>query len=362
MSSMHERLLQHEAMLDAALLRATRVAHDDVNATLFRRKLRRPSFALLDVCALLGRWDGATRTLEIQRRLLLEHPWGVVLEVLKHEMAHQYVDEVLGVSDEAAHGPAFRSVCQKLGIDAAATGLPEAGAKKPEEQRVLERIAKLLALADSPNEHEARAAMAAAQKLMLRHNLERPAKEAARGYAYRHLGAPSGRVHEHERLLASILAEHFFVETIWVPVWRVVEQKRGSVLEVCGSPANLELAEYAHSFLLHTGEELWRAHKRALGIGGDRDRRVYLAGVMSGFSEQLREQARRSREEGLVWVGDPGLAEFYRRRNPYVRTVRFGGGPGSDAREHGRNAGRQIVLNKPVTAGPTSSGKLLGRG
>ncbi len=358
---MQERLRQHQAELDAALLRAARMAHDELNGSLFRRKLRAPTFALLDAQGLLGRWNGALRTLEIQRRLLLDHPWGVVLEVLKHEMAHQYVHEVLGVHDEAAHGPAFRAVCAKHAIDPAATGLPEAGAPTDDEQRVLERIAKLLALAESPNEHEARAAMAAAQKLMLRHNLDRPAQEAARGYAFRHLGAPTGRISEHERLLATILSEHFFVETIWVPVWRVLEQKRGSVLEVCGTPANLEMAAYVHAFLTHTADELWRAHKRELSIDGDRDRRVFFAGVMSGFQEQLASQKTRSREEGLIWLGDPGLSEFYRKRNPHVRMVRFGGGPRTEAREHGRAAGRQIVLNKPVASGATSRGKLLGR-
>ena len=36
-------------------------------------------------------------------------------------------------------------------------------------------------------------------------------------------------------LLGAILGKHFFVEVIWVPVYRPLEQKRGSVLEVCGT-------------------------------------------------------------------------------------------------------------------------------
>ena len=41
-----------------------------------------------------------------------------MVEVLKHEMAHQYAHEILGARDESAHGEAFRTVCQRLGIDA----------------------------------------------------------------------------------------------------------------------------------------------------------------------------------------------------------------------------------------------------
>ena len=49
--------------------------------------------------------------------------------------------------------------------------------------------------------------------------------------------------------MALILSEHFFVETIWVPVWRPLEGKRGQVIEVCGTRANVEIADYVHDFL-----------------------------------------------------------------------------------------------------------------
>ena len=58
-------------------------------------------------------------------RLVTEHPWTVVLEVLRHEMAHQYVDEVLGVHDETAHGPTFQAVCEARAIDGRAAGVLE---------------------------------------------------------------------------------------------------------------------------------------------------------------------------------------------------------------------------------------------
>src|SRR4029077_4252276 len=120
---------------------------------------------------------------------------------------------------------------------------------------VIERVARLLALAESPNQHEAEAAMAAAQRLMLKYNVELQQHACgARRYGFKHLGEPSGRVGESERILASILAKHFFVEVIWVPVYRPTEGKRGSVLEICGAPENLEMAEYAHAFLRHTAE------------------------------------------------------------------------------------------------------------
>ena len=146
-------------------LRAVRRVYDDANAALFAGKLRPPALQLSDSVGRLGCYVHKSRTLELARPLLVEHGWNVLVEVLHHEMAHQFVHEVLGVHDESAHGPAFRRVCQERGIDARAAGLPDPA--DPAETHVLERIAKLLALAESANEHEASAAMSAAQRLML---------------------------------------------------------------------------------------------------------------------------------------------------------------------------------------------------
>jgi hypothetical protein len=349
------------ADLEAALVRELHAAYHDLNASFFKRRLKPAAIELSDAAGRLGRWIPGSRSIEIGRALVLEQPWGVVIEVLKHEMAHQFVHEALGKTDETSHGPAFREVCERLGIDASAAGMPRPGATSPDEERVLERIARLLALAESPNVHEAQAAMSAAQRLMLKYNLEHLADRRPHGYGFRHLGRPTGRVTEHERLLGAILTQHFFVEVIWVPVYRPLEGKRGSVLEACGTPANLEMADYVHAFLTHTAEQLWKEHKRALEIRGDRDRRTYLAGVMMGFLEKLNEAKKASREQGLVWVGDADLDAYYRQRHPRIQQVRYFGNRRTEAHAHGREAGRRIVLHRPVEGGPSGPVRLLTR-
>ena len=350
------------AELEAALVRELRTAYQDLNYAFFRRKLTGASIELSDAGSRLGRWLPDVRTIEIARALVLRHPWGVVVEVLKHEMAHQYVHEVLGLVQESAHGPAFRELCERLGIDASAAGVPAAGGTSAEDARVLERIARLLALAESANVHEAQAAMSAAQRLMLKHNLESVVSaQRPKGYGFRHLGKPTGRVNEAERLLGTILGKHFFVEVIWVPVYRPTEGKRGSVLEVCGTPANLEMAAYVHAFLTHTAEHLWREHKQAKHIHGDKERRTYLAGVMVGFLEKLNAARTEHRQQGLVWVGDADLEGFYRKRHPRIVHVRHAGSRRTEAHAQGREAGRKIVLHKPVQGGPSGSVRLLTR-
>ncbi len=344
------------AQLEAALVRALAATWAELNHSHFKGKLKAAALALSDGAGRLGQWLPATRTLELSRTLVTRQGWGVVVEVLKHEMAHQYVSEVLGLSDESAHGPAFRALCEQLAIDARAAGLPDARPDAPErDTKILTRIAKLLALAESPNVNEAEAAMAEAQRLMLKHNLE---TVVSTGYGFRHLGRPTGRVSEHERLLATLLNEHFFVEVIWVPVWRAGEGRRGSVLEVCGTPVNLELAEHTHSFLLHTAERLWSAYKRERALFSDRDRRTYLAGVMLGFGEKLRTQRTVHERAGLVWVGDGDLSRYWRTRHPHIRWTRQDGNRRTEAHAHGRQDGRAIVLHRAVTHSQ-SRGRLL---
>jgi hypothetical protein len=289
---------------------------------------------------------------------VVEQGWGIVVEVLKHEMAHQYVHEVLGQTHETPHGPVFRDVCGRFAIDGSAAGLP-----RPEEgsveEKIVERIARLLALAASPNVHEAEAAAGAAQRLMLKYNIDARAEARSRGHAFAHVGRPTGRVTESERILSMLLGKHFFVEVIWVPVYRVAEGKRGSVLELCGTPANLAMAEYVHAFLTRTAEQLWNEHRQRTRTFGNRDRRTYLAGVMTGFAEKLAHQAVVHREQGLVWVKDADLGGYFRRRHPHIRHVRYAGTRRNDAYAHGRDAGRRIVLRKGIEGTPANRGHAL---
>src|ERR1700744_6369834 len=141
------------AALEAALARELRATWHQVNDAYFRGALRAPTLELVPTRTTLGRWLHATRTVEISLPLVVEKPWGVVVEVLKHEMAHQYVHEVLGETGQTPHGTAFREACARLGIDARAAGMPSAPAEGPDaaEEKVVVRIARLLALAESPN-------------------------------------------------------------------------------------------------------------------------------------------------------------------------------------------------------------------
>ncbi|HUR26731.1 MAG TPA: DUF2786 domain-containing protein, partial [Planctomycetota bacterium] len=179
--------------LEAGLVRELRRTYERTNQRRFAGKLKPAVLVLGETRRRLGQWSRATRRLELSRELVLERPWLEVVSVLEHEMAHQYVEEILGVTTEPAHGPTFQRVCAERGIDGRAAGAPIPSADDVEGERALEKIRKLLALAGSANEHEAEIAMRRAHELMLRHNIEQARNSTTGAYEVRQLGEPQKR-------------------------------------------------------------------------------------------------------------------------------------------------------------------------
>ncbi|HZJ64614.1 MAG TPA: DUF2786 domain-containing protein [Kofleriaceae bacterium] len=349
------------AELEAALVRVLRGRYESDNRERFGGRLLLPVIALSDSTTHLGRWNSATRTIEISRRLILTRPWLEVTSVLEHEMAHQYVDEFLKIRGETAHGETFRRVCAERGIDARAAGAPVATNGEGETDRVLERIRKLLALAGSPNQHEAEIAMRKAHELMLRHNIESIGARVDRSYEVRHLGDPQKRGNRVESAIAGLLSEFFFVKVIRVPVYMPRLGRPGSVYEIVGTHANVEMASHVYAFLLATAERLWSANRHDTRVRSGRDRLAYQAGVVGGFREKLLFERVDLKKTGLVWVGDRTLDGFYRARHPHI-THRRANVRWSSAHAAGREAGRTVVLHKPVAHGPSGAGPRLLRG
>ena len=133
------------------------------------------------------------------------------------------------------------------------------------------------------------------------------------------------------------------------------------MLELCGTPENVDVAEYAYHELLRSAHELWSKHKAEEGIRSDRDRRPYVEGVLTGFGRKLREQRdAHERKHELIWVGDPGLDAFFRVRHPKLRSDRYTMSWGSEAFDAGMSAGAALQLTRAIrTQRGDGGGRLL---
>ncbi|MFK7928821.1 MAG: SprT-like domain-containing protein [Myxococcota bacterium] len=331
------------AELERSLIRELHAEWGRQNTRQFEGAMRPPTLGLHEVGA-LGQFHSGRRTLTLQRAFVLAAPWGQVVEVLRHEMAHQYVRETLGIHDESPHGASFRRVCRDRGIDARAAGLPVA--EDPVEQRLVRRIQALLRLADSPEPHEAAAAARAARRLLAEHDLSLTDPDEAR--TFRQVGPCKGRFDPWEKTLAGLLGEHFGVSVIYVQAYRPTRGTWGRIVELMGPAHHVEIAAYVHDVLRDTGETLWAQHRRSQGLNGNAERRRYLFGVLVGFRETLQRELNTA-ETALVKVKDSQTAAYVRRRYPHLRTGRRASVKTSRATEHGRAAGRNIQLRPGVS-------------
>ena len=326
-----------------------------INKECLDGQLRPPIFRLDTAETRLGQWQAGPRILSLGLSHVVEDTWLEVELTLRHEMAHQVVSEFFVAKNAPPHGQLFRRACRMLRLEES----PRiSGARDPDAERVLRRVQKLMNLAGSDNKNEARAAMAAASKLLLKHNLE-ILDAPADGVSYRWVGKPTGRVSLERKLMSRILQDYFFVQCLWVGTSTGLN-KRVRVLEVMGRPHSLELAEYVHSYLEHTLNRLWRGYRAGRKLPRT-VRNEYRAGVLMGFDQHLAAQQESCTQEGLVWLGDPAVDELLDRRYPHRGSMRRSMYRVGKAHHAGLKDGRQIRirpgLGQPET--PTRRGRLL---
>lgn len=311
-----------------------------------------PHFIITDAYAShMGQWAPAKREMSFSRKLVMNRPWNEVLEVLKHEMAHQYVSEVLKVFNEKPHGPAFQSVCKKHNIDAAASGMPDDN-KTTTTNHIVEKIQNILSktVANGASEEEAKAAAEVAHNLMLKYNIDLQEKNEELGYTVRFIGGVVGRIQGYMTELASMLSKFYFVEIIWLSTYDPRTKKKGHELEVSGTTENVEVAEYVYDYISRHAVETWdnklkdktfkwslhQEFLKSYGYAGAAPQSLqgfitsartnFLIGFVRGFREQLQRAEAKETAAGLVLRRDPKLEDFYHERHPRIHNIKRGGG------------------------------------
>ena len=347
-----------DSELRAAWLKRLRQEWDRINWA-WSLDLRPPNLELHDGGRRLGQWNRGDRVISLREDHLADNAWSAVVDTLKHEVAHQYVDEELG-GGGAPHGGAFKSVCKRLGIDGAAQG--PAGARQDDAR--VRRIRKLLALADGRgDEHEAQSALAHARRLLLAYNLDVLDLELPPGYTARTLAPPSLRIRAWRRRLGGVLSEYFFVDAIWMPSYDASKDREVWGLEVAGTEVNVDLAEYVWEFIERQADRLWKDWRAEAGPQRPYARLQYFDGVVEGVSRRLNaERAPQGPGHALIWTGDPRLQEWFGRRHPRVRRKRWQGAGRGSARSAGVEAGGELHIHRPVEAGAAGGGGLLTAG
>jgi hypothetical protein len=333
-----------------------------------KEKLRKPLFRLGDMDSQWGYWSGENNEICLSRNLVLNHPWDTICEILLHEMAHQYAEQALGEENESPHGPKFKKACHLLRANPKASGN-----YRPLDERVLHyspspedkimvRVKKLMALAQSQNRHEAESAMAKAHEFIAKYNIDILTRNEDRHFVSIFVGHPALRHFREDYHLAGLLQDFYFVYGIWVPAYVLDKGKMGSVLEISGTVQNIRIASYVHDFVKRFIDSQWQRYNKKRGLNRYR-KTDFAVGILKGFRSTLRKQNRgkkRNKDKlGLIKVEDPLLQKHVDYKYPYTAGIRGKVLRGyKDVLKDGIGIGKRLVIYKGISEKETSR-KLL---
>lgn len=176
---------------------------------------------------------------------------------------------------------------------------------------IIAKIQKLLALANSDNEHEAQIAAQRAQELMVKHNLEMQQIKVDLEYAEQVVANDLPYALWHHNYILNICKDYFFVRTWFAPQkYKLTRDNRRQFrygIVFFGTKANVKIANYVFDYLCGAYQRLWLDYKRANGLT-EKSRKSYYSGLSKGLRSKLEEtRARVEQDRGLVLVNDPKL-------------------------------------------------------
>lgn len=231
-----------------------------------------------------GHFNSSYLQIALNRKLIYLAKDSVVRDILKHELAH-YLTYIFH-KDVQPHGPEFHKICEQFGfpkeVAKATMNLDESNLSKEgdlQSEKTLEKVKKLLSLAQSSNTHEAELATLKANNILLRHNLELTNESQAPIYMDRLLM----RKRKDSKLTAIYsIIKHFIVRPV------ISQGKDSCCLEVSGHLTNVKLASYVANFLDKELEFLWEEAKINHHLQGLRAKNSFFNGMALGFDEKMK--------------------------------------------------------------------------
>lgn len=296
----------------------------------------------------LGFFDSRFYQIGLNKKLIYSSKDAVIRDILKHEIAH-YLTFLHYPLQETPHGSEFREICRRYGlgkdIQRATLDLDWANESKEgdlESEKVLERVKKLLKLAESSNTHEAELATLKANELLIKHSLNHVNVLHEENI---YLDRPLTYPRNNSKLVAIYeILTHFLVRPV------ISHGHKQCSLEICGPKTNVILASYVAQFLDQQLEYLWKDTKKELGLRGQRSKNSFMLGVAAGFHEKMKKTESEMSVDNIKALTivkkqlEINLNLVYKRLGSTRSTHQMD----SNARNAGIEQGKKLSINKGV--------------
>jgi len=335
-----------------------------------RQFVRRPLFAIKDLKTQWGNWSQANREISLSRYLVLNYSWDSIRDVLLHEMAHQIAQQMPAALAETSHGSTFKRACAILGIDPVASRnykpLQDRMLRNTSNQRdkIMIRIKKLMALAESQNRHEAEAAMLKAHELIAKYNVDHMEDQQDKEIISVFMGQPALRHPKEAYFLANLLQDFYFVRGIWVSAYVFAKAKMGRVLEISGTIPNVEIASYIHDVIRQYVDSQWPDYNHARKLRHYR-KSDFAVGIIEGFRSKLESHVKRNTaaeaEFAMICRTDPGLEQYCKYRYPLTRKINKAvSHRNATVLNDGKKIGKRLIIAKGIAEKKKGKIRLIG--
>jgi hypothetical protein len=205
-----------------------------------------------------------------------------LLDLIRHELAH-YLTFIEHGSYVPHHGKAFHAICKRYGWNTEISRAVIQIEKITQNEKLLDKIRKLLSLAKSHHQSEAEAATLKAQELLIKYNLDlRESGDTMHLLRILPQKRSSAKLHAISSILKTFLVHPVF------------NHGKGCVyLELLGEKVNVEIAEYVAHFLDQKFELLWKqAKKEQPKLKGLASKNSFFRGLSEGYLSKTQPQTK----------------------------------------------------------------------
>ncbi len=318
----------------------------------------------------LGYFDSSFLEIGINQTLLYTAKTEVLRNILRHEIAHMmlYLNQQYGGADTAVeetdHGTEFRKFCLDRGwgedVFRASGSVEKMNENIPgnsDAKRMIEKVKKLLRLADSSNPHEAELATIKANQILLDYNLSISSTmedDTNRFYINRVLSVK--RSNAKFQAISRIIAT-FYVFPVSHPGTGVTH------LEVTGIRANVEIAAYVAQFLDSKLDALWlETRKQHPHLKGLAAKNSFLRGLAQGYVDKINRVKKDlpAYKFNAITIVEQNLDKIKIMAYPKLRTTYSSTKNHKESKALGELAGNKLTIQEPIS-GNTEKQLRIGR-